>query len=78
MKIIIDEVEFVDFGFNYDTLDGTILSINPLLVKTPNGVIELKKIRTNLPNLIKSNILSYFHYFLLVKKKIKILKIFFF
>jgi methionyl-tRNA formyltransferase len=58
VKIIIDEVEFVDFGFNYDTPDGTILSINPLLVKTPNGVIELKKIRTNLPNLIKSNILN--------------------
>ncbi len=57
VKIIIDEVEFVDFGFNYDTPNGTILSINPLLVKTPNGVIELKKIRTNLPDLIKSNIL---------------------
>lgn len=57
-KIIIDEVEFVDNGFSYDSRDGMIVSIKPLLVKTPNGVIELKNVRTNLPDLIKSNFFS--------------------
>jgi methionyl-tRNA formyltransferase len=58
VKIIIDEVEFVNIGFNYNSPDGMIMSINPLLVKTPNGVIALKKVRTNLPDLIKTHILS--------------------
>lgn len=44
-KIIIDEIEFKDFGFNNEMANGLILSINPLMIKTPNGVIEIKKIR---------------------------------
>ena len=56
VKVIVDEVEFVEIGFNYDTSNGTLISLKPLLVKTPNGVIELKKIRENLPNFIISNI----------------------
>jgi methionyl-tRNA formyltransferase len=58
VKVIVDEVEFVEIGFNYDTPNGTLISLKPLLVKTPNGIIELKKIRTNLPNQLKSNILN--------------------
>ena len=44
-KIIIDEIEFKDFGFNYEMTNGLILSTNPLMIKTPNGVVEIKKIR---------------------------------
>lgn len=58
LKVIVDEVEFVEIGYNYDMPNGTLISIKPLLVKTPNGVIELKKLRENFPNLIKSNILK--------------------
>lgn len=58
VKVIVDEVEFVEIGFNYDTPNGTLISLKPLLVKTPNGVIELKKLRENLPNFIISNILN--------------------
>jgi len=44
-KIIIDEIVFTDYGFNSDMDNGLILSINPLLVKTSNGVIELTVVR---------------------------------
>jgi len=45
-KLIIDEVEYSEFGFTYDTPNGTILKIDKyLFVKTPNGVVKLTKIR---------------------------------
>lgn len=44
-KIIIDKIVFTDYGFNSDMDNGLILSENPLLVKTPNGVVELSVIR---------------------------------
>ncbi len=58
VKMIVDEVEFVDIGFNYRTPNGTLISLKPLLVKTPNGVIEIKKLRENIPSIIKSNTLN--------------------
>lgn len=53
-KVIIDEVEFSDFGYNYNDQNGKILSISPLLVKTPNGVLIIKNIRNEITN-IKPN-----------------------
>ena len=44
-KIIIDEIEFSNVGYNYDMPNGLILSVTPLLVKTANGVIQIKKFR---------------------------------
>lgn len=44
-KIIIDEIIFTDYGFNSDMDNGLILSVNPLLVKTSNGVVELTVVR---------------------------------
>lgn len=44
-KIIIDEVCFDDFGFQSSIPDGMILSAEPFLVKTPNGVIRISKLR---------------------------------
>lgn len=44
-KIIIDEVVFSDRGFNETDRNGLIVSLNPICVKTPNGVLELRNIR---------------------------------
>ena len=49
-KVIIDEVVFSDRGFNETDRNGLILSLNPICVKTPNGILELRNIR-NLENL---------------------------
>ena len=44
-KVIIDEVVFSDRGFNETDLNGLIVSLNPICVKTPNGILELRNIR---------------------------------
>lgn len=42
-KLLINEIEFSDFGFNFEVLDGTIIKIEEgmPIVKTPNGCIKL-------------------------------------
>jgi len=44
-RLIIDEVEYDDLGFSSEMPNGLILSTDPLLVKTPNGVLKLNKVR---------------------------------
>ena len=44
-KVIIDEVVFSDRGFKVTDRNGLIVSLNPICVKTPNGVLELRNIR---------------------------------
>ena len=45
-KIIIDEVSDSNIGFKYDVSNGTIIANEPnIIVKTPNGTLELKKLR---------------------------------
>lgn len=44
-KIVIDEVIFDDFGFDSEMPDGLVLTVSPLRIKTPNGVLRLTKIR---------------------------------
>lgn len=44
-KVIIDEVVFSERGFNDTDQNGLIVSLNPICVKTPNGVLELRNIR---------------------------------
>lgn len=44
-KIIIDDLVFVDCGYHYENPNGLVLSINPLLIKTSNGVVEIKQVR---------------------------------
>jgi methionyl-tRNA formyltransferase len=46
-KVIIDEVVFSNRGFNETDKNGLIVSLNPICVKTPNGVLELRKIRNH-------------------------------
>lgn len=52
-KIIIDEIKFVDYRYNQEILNGTILSTFPLIIKTPNGPVLVKKIRNKSLNLEK-------------------------
>ena len=44
-KVIIDEVVFSDRGFKETDRNGLIVSLDPICVKTPNGVLELRNIR---------------------------------
>lgn len=44
-KIIIDEIDFTDDGYSNEMVNGRILSSQPLKIKSPNGVIIIKKIR---------------------------------
>ena len=46
-KIIIDWVEFSDFGFNSDIENGTIINTKPLIIKTTNGALKLTKLRND-------------------------------
>jgi len=48
-KLIIDEVKDCSYGFRFDTENGTILALTPnIVVKTPNGALEVKKSRRKL------------------------------
>lgn len=58
VKIIIDEITFTDVGFSYDIPNGMILSIEPVLVKTPNGVVILENIRETNTRFKKNHILK--------------------
>lgn len=45
-KVIIDKISFTDYGFRNEMPNGLILKSKPeILVKTPNGVVKLEKIR---------------------------------
>lgn len=45
-KVKIDKVSFTDFGFESTTSNGTIIKTTPgIIVKTPNGAIELTGVR---------------------------------
>lgn len=45
-KVVIDKVSKSDIGFHYNTINGTIISINPLLVKCCNSVLKLEVVRS--------------------------------
>lgn len=47
-KIIIDKINFSEFGFQQDDPNGLILSDSPdIIVKSPNGAVILEIVRTN-------------------------------
>lgn len=50
-KVIIDEVQFNDWGFDYNFENGKILCLKPLIVKVQNGCLEIMKIRGDLNNI---------------------------
>ena len=51
-KLTIDNISFTDDGFDFQIANGTILSIVPLKVKTPNGVIQIEQFREKIDNII--------------------------
>ena len=57
-KIIIDSVRFSDFGFDYKQENGMILNIDPLVVKSSNGAIEIVTVRSNINFLKLYDVLS--------------------
>lgn len=57
-KIIIDKIEYSEFGFTSEIPNGSIISIYPFIVKTSNGAIKIASIRGSLPELQKFDILS--------------------
>jgi methionyl-tRNA formyltransferase len=57
-KIIIDQISFSDFGFDSSLQNGTILSISPFIVKTPNGAIEILKTRSKINNIKINDVLK--------------------
>lgn len=44
-KVVIDKVDFDDYNFHQDYKNGQILTVDPLRVKTHNGVLILKELR---------------------------------
>jgi methionyl-tRNA formyltransferase len=57
-KIIIDQVVFDDFGYHQEQTNGRVLSLNPLRVKTPNGVLRLVTVRQGLEKIKINDILE--------------------
>jgi methionyl-tRNA formyltransferase len=51
-KLTIDKISFSDDGFDSQIANGTILSINPLKVKTQNGVIQIDQYREKIDNIM--------------------------
>jgi methionyl-tRNA formyltransferase len=54
-KIIIDWIEFDDYCFDSAIPNGTIITNDPLRVKTPNGVIKVTKYRDFIDNITINN-----------------------
>ncbi|WP_294283386.1 methionyl-tRNA formyltransferase [uncultured Chryseobacterium sp.] len=57
-QLVIDEVQLSDFGFDYSYENGSILSTTPLIVKTPNGCLEITKFRGSIENIEINDILK--------------------
>lgn len=55
-KLIIDEVVYRDYAFTYTDDNGMVLSDNPLIIKTPNGCVEITRIRNSMEHIIKKGI----------------------
>lgn len=54
-KVIIDWIDFDDYGFDSNIPDGTIITIEPIRVKTPNGVVRVISFRNDLDDIIINN-----------------------
>jgi hypothetical protein len=54
-KVIIDWIDLDDYGFDSNIPDGTIITIEPIRVKTPNGVVRVIRFRNDLDDIIINN-----------------------
>jgi methionyl-tRNA formyltransferase len=57
-KITIDKISFSDFGFEDYIENGSIICINPIIVKCQNGAIQIDSIRINSVNFEVGQILK--------------------
>ncbi len=57
-KITVDWIEFSDHGFTDTMPNGMILSLSPFHVKTPNGVVELTRVRPHAAKPEPGNVLK--------------------
>lgn len=57
-KIVIDKVDYDDYGFNENQPNGLLLSENPFRVKTPNGVLKLTIVRDGIDHLKQNKIFN--------------------
>ena len=51
-KLIIDRISYTDDGYEFHIENGTVLGIDPLKVKTPNGVIQIDQFREIIDEII--------------------------
>jgi methionyl-tRNA formyltransferase len=58
VKVIVDKVAYSNFSYRDDQENGTILNIDPLIIKTPNGAIEILVHRNPEVNFTKEIILN--------------------
>lgn len=58
VKLIIDKIKYSELGFTNEMPNGLVISTNPFLVKTPNGVVELCQVRNLDIKLLKDSILE--------------------
>ena len=56
-KIVIDKIKYTEIGFTNEMSNGLVISTSPFLVKTPNGVVELSKVRKYDFEILKNSIL---------------------
>jgi len=54
-KVIIDKLSICDYGFHYEKKNGTILSIDPLIIKCPNSAIKIVALRDRTIKFEKNN-----------------------
>ncbi|HBL78247.1 MAG: hypothetical protein A2W90_16670 [Bacteroidetes bacterium GWF2_42_66] len=55
-KLTINQIRFTEHGYDESMPNGLILATNPkIMVKTPNGVVELTKTRENISTTLKPN-----------------------
>lgn len=54
-KVIIDWIDFDDHGFDSDIPNGTIITTEPIRIKTPNGVVKVTKFREPIDDIITNN-----------------------
>lgn len=51
-KLTIDRISFTEDGFDYQIPNGMVLSVNPIKVKTPNGIIQINSFRETFDDII--------------------------
>lgn len=57
-RVIVDQVKIIDVDYDKSLKNGTVISVDPLLIKLKDGVIELAVLRDNKCTFKKNSILT--------------------